>query len=84
MSIVDTIEEIQTFLKEEDTVALMIDEPTKFMLQLNNLVEDAATIAEDVLLAVETAIDAVEGVRARAEDVVDEVENAISELEYVK
>jgi len=84
MSIVDTVEEIQTFLDEEKTVTLMADEPTKFMVDLKNLLDEVVSAAEDIQSAVETAIDAVEELRTRAEDVVADVDDAISELECVK
>ena len=84
MSIIGTVEEIQTFLEAETTVTLLTDEPSKFMVELKNLIDDVASAAEDVDSAIDSAISSIEEARSRAEDAVSEAENAVSELEYMR
>ena len=84
MSIIGTVEDVQAFLEAETTITLLTDEPSKFMVELKNLIEDVASAADDVDSAIQSAIDACEEVRSRAEDTASEAENAISELEYMR
>jgi len=70
MTIIETVEEIQTFLEDKTTATLMQDEPSKFLSELKNLLNDVASAADDVNSAIDAAISAVEEVRSRAEDTV--------------
>ena len=60
MGIVSTVEEIQSFLEDEDTVTLLGDNPTKFLVDLMNLLEDVVSAADDIDSAIQSAIDSVE------------------------
>ena len=84
MSVIGTVEDIQTFLETETTVTLLTDEPSKFMLELKNLLDDVIAAAEDIDSAIDSALSAIEEARSRAEDAVSEAENAASELEYIR
>ena len=83
MTIVDTVEEIQTFLEDKTALVLIQDEPDKFLQELKSLLEDVMYAADNMDSAVSDALYAVEEARSRAEDAMDEAQNAISELENV-
>jgi len=84
MSIIGTVEEVQSFLEAETTVTLLTDEPSKFMVELKNLLDGLTSAAEDIDSAIDEAISSIEEARSRAEDAASEAENAVSELEYVR
>ena len=84
MSIIGTVEDVQAFLEAETTATLLTDEPSKFMVELKNLLDDVASAAEDLDSAIDSAISSIEEARSRAEDAASEAENAVSELEYMR
>jgi len=84
MSIIGTVEDVQAFLEDKETATLLTNEPSKFMLELKNLLDYVASAADDVDTAIDSAISAVEEARSRAEEAASEAENAISELEYMR
>ena len=84
MSIIGTVEEVQSFLEAKETVTLLADEPSKFMVELKNLLNDVILAVENVDSAIDSAISYIAEARSRAEDAASEAENAVSELEYVR
>jgi hypothetical protein len=84
MSIIDTVEDVKDFLDAEETVTLLKDEPSKFMVELKNMLEDIITVADDLDSAISTAIEGIEEARSRAEEAEEAAQDAISELEYVR